>query len=273
MENCDIWGLVKLLGHIDDARCSVKGWAESEDRDELVSEDGLELYVTGNLLLAQHYANQMRLQATHDRVYHGGGPFYFLSTRLTWQQLSSELTVLRQAIEADLEKLLFIQVAPEKATLVNQLNREWDKVWESIPEARIDIEEAVSCYALERNTASVFHSMRVAERGLRGIARELKVKLTDKGKPVEIETGTWGKVLAQIRHKLQAEHQKAATKGREAQLRFYSQVADHCEYMRDIWRNEVSHAGRPYDEGEALGALNRVREFMLSLVKGMKTKA
>ena len=50
-------------------------------------------------------------------------------------------------------------------------------VHEKIPKARQDIKESGNCLAAELHTAAVFHLMRVAEHGLRKLARRLRVKL------------------------------------------------------------------------------------------------
>ncbi len=49
-------------------------------------------------------------------------------------------------------------------------------------------------------------------------------------------------------------------------LQFYSAMADQCEYIKDIWRNEIAHTRRTYSKEEALGVINRVKEFVKELV-------
>ena len=44
--------------------------------------------------------------------------------------------------------------------------------------------------------------------------------------------------------------------------------------MKDIWRNDISHARRRYNKPETLGVLNRVQEFMkLLATEPQKRKA
>jgi len=267
-----------LLKHIDDAKATVKPFAESEDRDKLVPSENHEWLVRGNIVHAQSLAVELNLEATHNRVWEGGGDFYLIASHITWQQLWNELTVLRQAIEADLEKHLFVQIPPQKVRLIEHMTADWGKICNSIPDADVknvktDVEEAVNSYVFERNTASVFHSMRVAERGLRIVARKLHVKLTDNGKPKPIERAAWGEVVGQIQNKIKIERQKPKGKAQALRLQRLAEAGDHCEYMKDLWRNEVSHAGKFYNEGEALGVLNRVRDFMLFLANGAKAKS
>lgn len=185
---------------------------------------------------------------------------------IIYQQLLNHSTVLREAIEADLKKGHFVFVPSEKAKLLEQMPSQWEAVWEKISNCRFDTEEAVYSYCLGRNTASVFHSMRVAEHGLRRIAQKVGVKLTDKGKPQPIEFATWDKVITGIRNEITAARLLPQGPRKNRKLQFYSDAAENCIYMRDIWRNEVSHTRKRYNDEEALGVLNRVRDFMQLLV-------
>jgi hypothetical protein len=131
--------------------------------------------------------------------------------------------------------------------------------------ARIEALEAGNCFAAGRWTACVFHSMRVAEYGLRKLAKTLKVEINDKGKRCPIEYGDWDKVITAIRNKLSDLRKVSAGPKKAGLLSSYSNIVDHCEYMKDIWRNEVSHTRRLWDKTESLGVMTRVREFIQSL--------
>ncbi|HEX5235919.1 MAG TPA: hypothetical protein VFW25_11380 [Silvibacterium sp.] len=123
---------------------------------------------------------------------------------------------------------------------------------------------AGNCYAASQYTACVFHCMRVAEYALRKLAanRTLRIKLTKKGKPYPIEYGTWQDVITAIQNKIKKIRMRPLGPKREAELQFLSNAADHCEYMKDLWRNELSHTRRWYKKEEALGAINRVKDFV-----------
>lgn len=127
---------------------------------------------------------------------------------------------------------------------------------------------AGNCYAASQYTACVFHCMRVAEYGLRKLARNsfLKIRLTQKkGKTHPIEYADWQKVIDAIRSKIAKIRQRPVGPKREEDIRFLSLAADHCEYMKDIWRNEISHTRRWYKPEEALSVINRVKEFVISV--------
>lgn len=132
--------------------------------------------------------------------------------------------------------------------------------------------EAGNCYAAGRWTACVFHCMRVAEYGLRKIAQRSKVTLSDNGKRYPLEYGDWSRVIGALRKKIDEMRRLSIGPKKAEALRRYSDLADHCEYMKDIWRNEVSHARRRYSQTESLAVMNRVREFIQSIPLKPKAK-
>jgi len=83
---------------------------------------------------------------------------------------------LRLAVLTDLRKRIFLRLEDSAEDLYEQTRLFGDEVAERFPKAAYDINEAGSCLAAGRYTASVFHLMRVAEYGLRTLAKPLKVK-------------------------------------------------------------------------------------------------
>jgi len=236
-------------------------------RDDDIDEKFVKDKIDAILGFAESLARQYHLQSTLDRVWAGGGPFYMTAhVRITWQELLNQLSVLRQAIEADLEKHLFVAVHPDKAKLVQQSDA-WKPILQIVSGAAPDVEEALYCYALERNTAAVFHFMRAAEYGLRHLARKMRVTLTHRGHRQQIEFADWQKVITAIKNKITNALVTPPGPKRQAKLEMLSDAADHCLYMKDIWRNSISHARKPYKASEALSVLERVRDFMRFLVE------
>ncbi|HEY0758740.1 MAG TPA: hypothetical protein VGD59_05745 [Acidisarcina sp.] len=188
---------------------------------------------------------------------------------LLGSNLQNELEVLRQCIEADLEKHLFAFIDPKKVDVFNHLETTWKKVLEAIPDSQFDIEEALVSYMVELNTATGFHLMRVAEQGLRILAHKMrpKVSLTHKGHIIAIDYADWEKVITAIKNQITTARQAPVGAKRQAQLEKFSDAADHCVFTKDIWRNIVSHARKPYNAAEALAVLERVRDFMLFISK------
>ena len=156
--------------------------------------------------------------------------------------------------------LMYLTVRPKCPTKVGH---DWAKAWEKIPASKADIQEAVYCYALDRNTACVFHLMRVAEMGLRKISGKLKVKLLHSGKNIyPIEFADWGTVIEECKKKIENARKALPPGKRQKVMELYADISDHCLFMKEIWRNNISHARNTYTEQEALAVMGRVRDFM-----------
>jgi hypothetical protein len=266
MRDFDAWGVAILLGHIDRNRALAQKMCDLDGSNERLV--GQQLEASESIVhLALHHAERASLQSTHDRVWNNGPFAMALAIGITWQQLVNELTVLRQTTEADLEKHKFAFVLPAKADVMAEMLN-WSEIRQSFASAIDDIDSAAECYALEQNTACVFHLMRVAEQGLRSIAKKAGVKLTDKGKRQPIEFATWDKVIAGIRSEIAKARTLPQGPRKNRKLQFYSDAAENCAYIRDVWRNEVSHTRKNYNDGEASGVINRVKDFMQLLATG-----
>lgn len=187
----------------------------------------------------------------------------------TWtaESVGDVLVDIRRSIGEELKKHKFAYLRSPNDQYFEQERLFGDEVYEKFPEARQDVKDAGNCFAGELYPATVFHLMRVAEYGLRNIAALVKVKLTDKGRPQPIEYATWDKVIAEIRNQITKARALSHGPKKNARLQFYSGAADTCAYIRDLWRNDVSHTRKTYNHTEALSVLTRVRDFMQSLAR------
>jgi hypothetical protein len=182
--------------------------------------------------------------------------------------LHAQLNDVIDGVQHAFESRLFMIVPPSRSPYWETPELFWRGALESFPAAvQGEAVEAGACFAAARWTACVFHSMRIAEHGLRKLARLVGATITHDGKPYPVEFGEWEKIINAIKAKIATIRQTAKDAKRERKLKFYSDAADHCSYMKDIWRNEISHARRRYNEAEALGAMHRVRDFMQLIAK------
>jgi hypothetical protein len=180
--------------------------------------------------------------------------------------LASEAINIHDVLLSEVGARKFVVVSKQRSEFIDNPGLLGDDVARTFPSALLDIVEAGNCLAIESSTAVVFHVMRVAEQGLRALAMKLRVRLTDKGKPHPIELAQWDKIITGIKIEINKVRQrpKGSVK-RQEQLELYSDAADHCTFMKDIWRNAASHARKPYTDPEAMAAFGRVREFMAFL--------
>ncbi len=192
------------------------------------------------------------------------------SGRFDASRLAGEARRANDALMDDIEKRKYLHVPPELCKYLDHEQLFGELVYRKFTAARADIKEAGNCLAVGCSTAAVFHLMRVAEHGLRAIAKKLRVVMTHKGQPHPVEYADWDKVITGIKNKLASLRTMSHGQARQNNLEFYSDLADQCDYMRDMWRNTISHTRRPFNVPEAQGVLQRVEGFMVKLATGVR---
>ena len=192
---------------------------------------------------------------------------------------------IQDALTTEISRRHFLAVAPDRVKYLEvppdifpfHITYQSHMFWgngknEEFPLAAPDIQAAGNCMAAECHTAAVFHAMRVAEYGLRYLAGRLKVKLTYKGKPQPVEFADWNKVIEGIKNRLVVVGKSVHNAKRQRLLAQFSELADQCTYIKDLWRNEVSHARRQFLRDESEAILSRVLGFMISVRKTMTVR-
>jgi hypothetical protein len=137
----------------------------------------------------------------------------------------------------------------------------------AFPSAHPEIKDAGNCLAADLPNAAIFHLMRVAELGLRGLARRLRVSL-----PFHIEYATWGEVVRAINGRLDTLKNKTAAQDRKA--KFYGGLVLDIRVFSYLWRNPIMHTREWYVDHDAEKAFDSVRDFMQQLgAKGIREKS
>jgi hypothetical protein len=192
---------------------------------------------------------------------------------LSYTDYEVELRTLREAMEDDANECFFYSYPKAKVHLLQSAKDQWKNTNEKFESARKEILQAVDCFACNHWTASVFHLMRIAEYGLRALARERGV--TFPKARVELEWADWQNLIDGIKTKVELLAKKRRGAKRGAALEFYRGALGSFEGFKDAFRNEVMHSRVSYDEGKALSCLNNVRDFMERLAAkiGEKPKA
>jgi hypothetical protein len=185
--------------------------------------------------------------------------------------LCARLDAIGEAISNNLNSRKFMFIPEDDAAYWNNEDLFGKNFLDTFPKpALLEMMEVGRCFAAGRGTACVFHCMRVAEYGLRNLAQKLHVRVIHKGKGYPIDYAEWDKIIDGIKAKLPSIRSRQRGVRRERSLQFYSSAADHCEFMKDIWRNEVAHARRMYNKSETLAVVNRVRDFIMLFEAGEK---
>jgi hypothetical protein len=172
-----------------------------------------------------------------------------------------ELQELSNIVACELEGKFLAFIPTEKSIYCEQDELFGKTVNKAFPSAKIEIKDAGNCLAADLNTAAIFHLMRVAEIGLRALARRLKVTI----KKIPLEYADWGKIIFEIEEKIKLKKPKSRGKKQSEALEFYHGAIGEFNAFKDVWRNNVMHTRKSYGEKEAIRVFNHVHGFMQRL--------
>jgi hypothetical protein len=167
-------------------------------------------------------------------------------------------TALSQAtsrIPDDLSGQVLLALDPRRSHLFENIRPFGDDVFQKFPSARMDIEDAAKCLAVERGTACVFHIMRALESAARVIAAKI-------GATVQDEHGralSWGIIADNMKPKIDA-----MTKGSDEQVRWY-RVQQDLVVINRAWRVPTNHPKESYSPDEAQEIFDATKAFMREL--------
>ena len=186
--------------------------------------------------------------------------------------LAQELKVLREAIDDDIQYERFYHYPKEAGNLLLRYTVDWAATLAAYPSKDMDLEikSAVDCMALTQPTAAIFHFMRIAEFGLRALARDQRVKLPK----YAIEWATWQELIREIENQVKKINAKPRSAKKDAALEFYNGALAGFSGFKDMYRNSVMHIRKAYELPDAEMAMRQVRDFMnrLSAKIGEQTK-
>jgi hypothetical protein len=179
----------------------------------------------------------------------------------TPKEFAQDMAILAKRFEDELRLRIFFTLTPIRMGYYRKSELFGELVAEKFPGASLDVEEAGNCYALDRLTACIFHLMRVVERGLLALAKDLKITVTNEN---------WGRILNAIEAKI-AVFEKLPLKEyptKMEDLQFYSEAAKEFRYFKNAWRNHVMHQNYMILEPEeVLKVIDHVRDFMQHISK------
>jgi hypothetical protein len=181
------------------------------------------------------------------------------------QTLIANLQFFNTVLEDELKRRIFLFIVPEDANLFNNPIASVPLTFSNYPSARHDISEAGRCHALGCYTASVYHSMAIAQHGLHALANHLGVSF-----PFSLNLAEWQSVISGIETKIKPMREGPRTNEKDNLISFYSECAAQFRYFKDAWRNHVCHMREVYDRDQSHSILLHVRDFMEKLSTRIK---
>lgn len=189
---------------------------------------------------------------------------HMLVSPIKMYDLMSRLNVLRETIEDGLKFQKVYRYPDDKGAVFENWKQDWDLVLQAFPECKNDIVASVDLWALQHNTATVFHLMRVLEVGLGAFAQNVGVVYS---------TQNWYNLINEVEKAIRQEGNQQKSPEKEKRMQFLSEAAKEFSYFKDGWRNYVSHKKCVYDEHQAKSVMEHVRCFMITLAVNLDCSA
>lgn len=184
--------------------------------------------------------------------------YFGIAKPYTEADLVNDLNTLDMSFSNELRNGAIFRIASSRIVYFEKDDLFGLEVTNSFPSATEDIRNAGTCFAVEQWDASVFHLMRVLERGLRALANKFNIPF---------QNTTWHTVIEQIEAKVRRMDSSYGADWKEQQ-KFCAEAASQFMFLKDAWRNHIMHLGDVYDEGKALSVLTHVRMVMRALAQG-----
>lgn len=177
--------------------------------------------------------------------------------RYTPNEIKLALERLIEDISLEMKQEVFFHYRRDLADLLRSIPAVWEDVICAFPSSRHEIEAGIDCFALGDYPGSIFHMLRIAEVGLRAIAKERNVKTVRGSKPIEY--AMWGEVIAALRDAIDMIRTAKGNKRpltakrrayREIAVEFYSTIMGDMQALLPL-RDRTVHLRDAYDKGEA----------------------
>ncbi len=174
-------------------------------------------------------------------------------------ELRDLATQICQMVPPELSDKPVFTVASKHSHYLEAGNNAFGMVVENaFPSASKDIYEAGRCLALKRNTACVFHSMRIMEIGIKSTA--LCLGIPNPAKPAE---RNWGVILKKISDAIEGKWPTSSSR-MSGDGAFFEGVYASLDAVKNPWRNAAMHVESIYDEEDAEHIFAAVKGFMQS---------
>ena len=177
----------------------------------------------------------------------------------------SRCSDIESRLRDELEAVILLQI--DKTQLANYCPKEplfGAEVAAKFPTVKYEIEEASKCIALDRCTASAFHSIRCLEAGIRAIARRVS-GISD---PTRGADRSWMKLLGFIKSEIDRRWPPPFIRnGGDAEL--FENAYAALSGMQNPWRNSTMHLDQKYTLEEARHIFEIVGGFMRKLASRM----
>ncbi len=177
----------------------------------------------------------------------------FSPTPPTVQTLEERARFLYEIMSEEMLTKMFFSIEADKQEFFTEVPE--TEVVKAFGSAEYDMREAARCIALDRWTASVFHSMRSLEFGLVALADVFNVPS---------DRTNWQQIIDHIEIAIKGISPNRGPQWRDDE-KFYSDAALQFRFFKNAWRNHVMHGRDTYDEDRAIEVYRHMKSFMRHL--------
>ena len=187
--------------------------------------------------------------------------FHFKNIGLNTQRTCYHIENIYSTLKAELRTTLFKVIPKERAKYNDAKWLKSPDLQTKFPLAFRELEHGGICYSLGQPTACVFHAMRALECGLAALA-----------KPFTISSAldNWQTIIEQIEKAVRALGMQSKSQQKSEDEKFYGAATSHLYFVKNAWRNHVSHRLENYSDDDALKILLRTQEFVGSLCERLQ---
>jgi hypothetical protein len=169
----------------------------------------------------------------------------------------NEIDNISGRIRDELDEHLFFQLNPLLIRFYECTDPLFGQdVSDKFPSLIYEIEEAGKCYALERSTASAFHSIRCLEGGIRALSRCLQIP-----DPTKAHERSWAKLLGTLKAAIDKKWPTSSDR-LSGDGEFFENAYAALAAIQNPWRNATMHLDQKYTADEAKHIFDVVRGFM-----------
>jgi len=181
---------------------------------------------------------------------------HFANMSLNAERTCHHVEAIYSTLKAELRTTLFKMIPRERA---KYSNAEWLRdtdLQTKFPVAVTELERGGICYSLGQPTACVFHGMRALESGLAALAKPFSISTT---------LDNWQNIIEQIEKSVRSLGTQPKSQQKSDDEKFYGSAPSHLYFVKNAWRNHVSHRLENYSDDDAIRILLRTEEFIESL--------
>lgn len=178
---------------------------------------------------------------------------------------SEGMHVLLNAIIAELKLRLYLRIPDDRAKYWEKADLLTEPARQKFPMAYAELTASSTAFACGLWVASVFHSMRAAEVGLRAMAIDLGVTFTHGDLSLE----QWMTIIRSVEAKIKEIEQEKKSTDKADRQRFYSEAAAQFRFFKDGYRVRAAHVFDPFSQSQALSILNQTCAFFEVLAEKM----